>query len=213
MHRSSLLLLLVLPCLSVRAAELYRLDSANTRVSLDVLMFGFAHITARFDEISGELAPGLSVKPGAAAAAATAGRVDVTIRTASLKCDNTRWNARLLSSTWFDAERYPEIVYRSDRIDFDAYGRPVVSGHLTLHGQTRDLVLSVNRWVCPEGARPTDTCSFDAHGRLRRSDYDLPHGLFEGGDEVEISIEGVNAGPLTTRRDAAQRSLGWQVRR
>jgi polyisoprenoid-binding protein YceI len=188
MHRPLLLTLLVLPCLPLRAAELYRLDSGNTHVSLDVRVFGLPWISARFEELSGELVPGRLAPPGSTLDAP--GRIDVTIRTASLKCDSSRWNARLLSPAWFDADRYPQIVYRSDRIDLDADGRAVINGRLTLHGQTRNLVLLVNRWICSSRPDAADTCSFDAHGRLRRSEYGLPHGLFEGGDEVEISIEG-----------------------
>jgi len=193
-----LLILMVLPAVSARAAELYRLDSGNTHVSLGVRLFGLPWISARFEELSGELVPGPSGKPGNATAD-PAGRVEVTIRTASLKCESTRWNARLLSPAWFDAERYPEIVYLSDRIDIGVDGRAVVSGHLTLHGHTHYLALLVNRWGCPDGALPKDTCSFEAHGRLRRSDYDLPHGLLDGGDEVELTIAGDNAVPQTQR--------------
>jgi len=193
MHRPlslMLLSLLALPCLPLCAAESYRLDSGNTRVSLGVRVFGVPWISARFEELSGELVPGRRGAPGSTAD--TPGRIDVTIRTASLKCDSSRWNARLLSPAWFDADRYPQIIYRSDRIDLDADGRAVVTGQLTLHGQTRALVLLVNRWVCSNPPQADDGCSFDAHGLLRRSEYGLPHGLLEGGDEVEISIEGAS---------------------
>jgi len=192
--------MVLLLCGSVQAADLYRLDSANTRVWLDVRIFGVPWVTARFENLSGELAPGRRGVSGEDRSAE--GRVDVTIQTASLKCDSSRWNARLLSPSWFDADRYPQIVYRSDRIEFDAAGGAIVSGRLTLHGQTRSLTLLVNRWACTNRPGSADRCSFDAYGRLRRSDYGLPHGLFEGGDDVEISIEGVDAAPLTLQSGA-----------
>lgn len=206
MYRSLLLILLVFPGVPAKPADLYRLDSGNTQVALGIRIFGLPWISARFEDISGELAPVPSVpsvRPDDASPAPR-GRVDVTIRTASLRCESARWNARLLSPAWFDAERFPQIIYRSDYIDIDADGHAKVSGHLTLHGRTRELVLLVNRWNCPAGAGAADTCSFAAHASLRRSDYDLPHGLFEGGDEVEISIEGVNASPQ------GQRTVGPQ---
>lgn len=192
--RPSLVAAVLLISMPAGAAELYRLDSDNTRVSLDVRLFGVPWVSARFENISGELVPGSGAVPGPKAADA-AGRVDVTIRTASLKCDSVRWNARLLSAAWFDAARFPEIVYRSEHIAFEGDGRAVVSGSLTLHGQTRSLTLDVNHWRCASRPGPADSCSFEAHGRLRRSDYDLPHGLLEGGDEVEIAIQGIDARP------------------
>ena len=184
--------------MSAGAAELYRLDSDNTHVSLDVRLFGVPWVSARFEDISGELVPGPQAVPARNTADA-AGRVEVTIRTASLKCDSARWNARLLSSVWFDAERFPEIVYRSEHIAFEGDGRAVVSGKLTLHGRTRSLTLNVNDWRCSSRPGPADSCSFEAHGRLRRSDYDLPHGILEGGDEVEIAIQGTDARPQGLR--------------
>src|ERR1039457_1544379 len=44
----------------------------------------------------------------------SASRVDVTVLTASLACENPRWNARLLSEEWFDAQRYPQMTYHND---------------------------------------------------------------------------------------------------
>lgn len=178
-------------------AESYRLDSANTHVTLNVRLFGVPWVSARFDELNGELLPEL--RASGAGNGSVRGHVDVTIRTASLKCDSSRWNARLLSSAWFDAARFPQIVYRSKAIEFDTVGVAVVRGQLSLHGQTHDLALVVDRWRCPPNPSARETCSFDAHGRLRRSDYDLPHGLFEGGDEVEIDIEGINVSPQPVR--------------
>jgi polyisoprenoid-binding protein YceI len=184
-------LVLLFAAWPVSGAESYRLDSANTHVSLNVRLFGVPWVSARFDELNGELVPGR--RAGSAGDDAAQGRVDVTIRAASLKCESPRWNARLLSPAWFDVEQFPQIVYRSKAIEFDAAGVAVVRGQLSLHGQTHDFALAVNRWSCPSGPGARDTCSFDARGLLRRSDYDLPHGLFEGGDEGEINIEGISA--------------------
>lgn len=196
--RSSIAVAGLLLSIPAGAAELYRLDSDNTHVSLDVRLFGVPWVSAHFEDISGELTPGPRAIPAPNSAQASA-RVDVTIRTASLKCDSARWTARLLSSAWFDSERYPQIVYRSERVAFAGDGRAVVSGTLTLHGQTRRLTLNVNHWRCSYRPGPADSCSFEAHGLLRRSDYDLPHGILEGGDEVEIVIQGIDARPQSPR--------------
>ena len=138
-------------------------------------------MSARFNDLSGELVPERRPQPS---------RVDVTISTASLTCESPHWNARLLSPVWFDAQQYPQIVYHSERIRFDGEGGGTVSGRLTLHGQTHALDLTVSRWDCANQPGAADTCSFDAEGRIRRSDFGLPHGILEGGDEVIIAIRG-----------------------
>jgi len=165
----------------VPAADLYRLTSDNTRISFAVRTLGLTWVSARFNELSGELVPARRAQPS---------RVDVTIRTASLTCASPRWNARLLSPVWFDAQQYPQIAYHSERIRFDGEGGGTVTGRLTLHGQTHAFEMTVNRWDCANRPGTGDTCSFDAEGRIRRSDFGLPHGILEGGDEVLIDIRG-----------------------
>jgi polyisoprenoid-binding protein YceI len=176
--------------LRTQAAELYRLDSANTQVSFDVRLFGLPWVSAHFGDLTGEFVP--DREP-------SAGRVDVTVRTASLACENPRWNARLLSAEWFDARRYPQISYHSERIEFDQAGGAVVNGRLTVHGITQSVVLTVSQWTCSHRTDSADTCSFDARARIRRSEYGLPHGFWEGGDEVDILIRGTGANALPAR--------------
>jgi polyisoprenoid-binding protein YceI len=177
----SLLSLLSLGLTPAPAADLYRLTSDNTRITLAVRTLGFTWLSARFNDLSGELVPEGRARPS---------RVDVTISTASLICESPQWNARLISPVWFDAQQYPQIVYHSERIRFDGEGGGTVSGRLTLHGQTHAFELKVNRWDCANQPGAVDTCSFDAEGRIRRSDFGLPHGILEGGDEVVIDIRG-----------------------
>jgi polyisoprenoid-binding protein YceI len=97
-----------------------------------------------------------------------------------------------LSTEWFDAPRYPEITYHSEHIQYDGHGAAIVSGQLTLHGVTRSVDLTVSQWGCSNGVGTDDTCSFDAHTRIKRSDYGLPHHFWDG-DEVDINIHGVHA--------------------
>ena len=81
-------LLVPLIVLRTQAAELYRLDAGNTKVSLDVRLFGLPWLSVHFGDVSGEFVP--DRQPSAS-------RMDVTVLTASLACENPQWNARLLS--------------------------------------------------------------------------------------------------------------------
>jgi len=179
--RSAVWLLLPLVVLQAQAAELYRLDSANTRVSFGVRVLGVSWFSAQFAILSGEF-----VRDRRAAAS----HLEVTVRTDSLACDNPWWKARLLSPVWFDAKRYPLISLHADKVRFDDDGGATLEGQLSLHGHTRSVVLIVSRWICTDRSLTGESCSFDAHTRIKRSDYGLPHGFWEGGDEVDIAIRG-----------------------
>lgn len=160
-----------------QAAEQHTLDSTNTQVSFVVQHLGFQFASAHFADISGELV----LDRGGAHS-----RVDVSVGIASLQCNDARWNERLRSADWLDAARYPRMIYHSSHIEVDEQ-HAIASGDLTLHGVTRPVVLTVTFLNCPAGGE----CQFSAHGRIRRSEFGLPHGLWTGGDQVEIAISGI----------------------
>lgn len=175
--------------LQVTAAERYQLDSSNTQVSFVVQHLGIQWITARFSDISGEFV----IDP-----TGSSSRVDVSVGIASLDTSEPRWNERLRSHEWLDVERYPRMTYHSSSIERTDQ-RAVANGELTLHGVTRPIVLDVTLLKCAASGG----CQFAAHGRIRRSEYGLPHGFWTGGDQVQIHISGAlgaaAAGSLTLR--------------
>ncbi len=158
------------------SAETYRLDSANTQVSFTVQYLGIQWVSAQFGDINGEF---MLDSTG------NTSHVDVTVGIASLECSEPRWNERLRSPEWLDVQRFPHMIFHSSSIRLgERHG--VANGELTLHGMTRPIVLNVNLQDCsPEGA-----CRFSARGRIKRSDYGLPHGFWSGGDQVDITIGG-----------------------
>jgi polyisoprenoid-binding protein YceI len=171
--------LIVLTALRVEAAETYRLDSSNTQVSFSVHHLGIQWVTARFSDISGQFVIDQ---------AASASRVDVTVGMASLESGEPRWNERLRSADWLDVQRYPQMTYHSSSIELGEQ-RAVANGELTLHGITRPIVLNVILLKCSAAG----DCQFAAHGRIKRSEYGLPHGFWSGGDQVDIAISGALA--------------------
>ena len=173
---SQRLLLFGLLALPVQATQHYRLDSGNTDVSFAVHFLGIHWVSARFSDVSGEFI---------ADSSGTANRVDVSVGIASLNCSEPRWNERLRSPEWLDVDRYPRMTYHSVHIDLSDH-RGTANGELTLHGVTRPIVLDVTLLKC----RTPESCEFAAHGRIKRSDYGLPHGFWTGGDQVDINIKG-----------------------
>jgi polyisoprenoid-binding protein YceI len=189
--RSACWLLLALSLLRVQAAEVYRLDTVNTRISFNIQRYGVLWVSARFPDFSGAF---VLDRRGPAS------QVDVSVQMASVECNDPRWNGRLRSPDWLDVQRYPQMSFHSNHVEFDADGGAVANGELTLHGVTRSVGLQISGLNCSQAAGPAEHCSFVARARIKRSDYGFAHGFWIGGDLVDIVISGVGiraAAPLS----------------
>jgi polyisoprenoid-binding protein YceI len=168
--------------LCTQAAAAHHLDGGNTRITFEVERLGHGWFSAAFPELSGDFV---------AAPEGGGGRLSVSVRMASLESRSAYWNERLRSPQWLDTARFPEMTFRSTGIELEGTRRAEVRGELTLHGITRPLTLSITDIDCPEvQAAPSDHCRFLGRGILRRSDFDLPHAFWQGGDTVTIIVRG-----------------------
>jgi polyisoprenoid-binding protein YceI len=190
--RSASWLLLSLSLLRAQAADMYGLDPVNTRISFNIRYFGTPWVSARFPDFGGQF---VLDRHGAMS------RVDVSIQMASVDCHDSYWNDRLRSPDWLDVQRYPQMSFHSEHVEFQGSDRAVASGELNLHGITRRVELEISQLSCPAANAAGDTCSFIAHARVKRSDYGFAHGLWIGGNQVDIAISGVGL-----RRDAPPRN-------
>ena len=181
-YLSAVAIALSLTLVSASGADVYDLDSGQTRVGFDIERFGMRWVTAHFRQFEGDF---VFDRTGSAS------RVDVTVQTESIDCGDSRWNPNLRSAQWLDVQQFPRMIFRSRQIQFDGEDRAEATGELTLHGVTRPVTLDVSQLQCsgPEGTHRV--CRFVAQAHVKRSDYGLPHGFWIGGDQVDITITGV----------------------
>lgn len=182
MPRTRRLTLLLLALLAAPAwAATYRLDPGHTvpQFSLDHLWFFTER--GRFTRVEGSL----EYDAGQAS-----GRLEVVIDARSLDTDNEARDAILKGPDWFDVERYPSIVFRSQRFLFEQGRLAAIEGSLTMLGVAQPMRLEIARIQC--GSTPASakqTCSADARGTLRRSRFGMHSGLPFIGDEVRLRIQ------------------------
>jgi polyisoprenoid-binding protein YceI len=191
-------LVLCLSLMRTQAAEEYRPDAVNTRISFNIQHFGVLWVSALFPEFSGDF---VLDRRGSASP------VDVSVQMASVDCNDSRWNSRLRSADWLDVQRYPQMSFHSNHVIFDGNNRAVASGELTLHGVTRAVGLESNQLSCSDASGSGGTCSFVAHARIKRSDYGFAHGFWIGGDQVDIAISGVGVRGGPVPRSAADSAI------
>jgi len=109
-------------------------DTNHSRVGFSVRHF-FTPVEGQFDDYDIDL----SFDPEAP----ENGHVRVTIDAASVDTGNDRRDADLRGSSFFEAERFPELSFESERIERVSDTEFVVHGNLTIRDVTRPIELEV----------------------------------------------------------------------
>jgi polyisoprenoid-binding protein YceI len=173
---------LSLLALCAQAADTYRIQCEQTRVSFSVRRYGVKWIDARFRQLEGRFVVDREGRGSL---------IDVSVHTDSLEGVDWGWDRRLRSKDWLDTQRYPRMSFHSTHIEYQPGGGAVAIGQLSLHGVSRPIRLDIARLECNGQPEAQQVCSFSASANIRRSDFGLPHGFWVAGDAVEISISGL----------------------
>jgi len=207
MKRMSLFcaLLAATTCVAAQApgpvpAGAYTLDKAHASLIFRVNHIGFSNYTRRFKRFDAKL----QFDPANMARSSVTVSVDAT----SLETDypspkELDFNALLQNAEWLDTAKFPQMTFRSSKVEVTAPSTLKISGDLTLRGVTRPMVLDATYNGGYEGhpMDPHARIGFSAHGTLKRSDFGMTVGIpapgttMGVGDEVEVIIEAEFNGP------------------
>jgi polyisoprenoid-binding protein YceI len=123
--------------------------------------------------------------------AAKTGTVEITIDTSSIDFGLDKMNEHAKSAEFFDVEKYPTAVYKSDSVKFDGDKPVEVDGQLTLHGVTKPVVLKINSFKCIiHPMMKVQACGADASAEFSRSDFGIDHAVdMTGSGLVKLQIQ------------------------
>ena len=160
----------------------WKLDPAHAALIFRINHLGYSDIIGRFETFDVSLS-GDASDPAAARAEAV---IDMT----SLDMANDDFAAELMGPKFFDAERYPQAVFRTLAVRPGQDNAAEVDGELTLHGVTRPVTLHMTfNGTAYDRIRGADVAGFSATAVIDRSDFGIS--AFSGlvTDEVRIEIE------------------------
>jgi polyisoprenoid-binding protein YceI len=169
-------------------AATYQIDPAHSRASFAVRHMMVATVRGEFGKLAGtvvldEAHPERS-------------RIEATIDASSVNTHNEMRDNHLRSTDFFDVAKFPQLTFRSTAIRVLGPESYAVTGDLTLHGVTRQVVLDVESsavelkdpyGTTKRGATATTT--------INRKDFDLGwnQALEAGGvlvgDSVRVTID------------------------
>ncbi|MGH9449761.1 MAG: YceI family protein [Terriglobia bacterium] len=130
-------------------------------------------------------------------------RVEVRIDAGSLWTGEPDRDAHLRSADFLDVEHFPEISFKSNKMEVVGDHDYIFTGQLTIRGTTREISMKVRylgQWTTPwweDGVDkgPKTRAGFLAETTINRHDFGvswnsaLDNGGFVVGNEIEITID------------------------
>lgn len=168
-------------------STIYNIDPSHSTASFSVKHMMISKVHGSFDKISGKMTYD-AANPGKSS-------IDITIEAASVNTREAQRDAHLRSADFFDVEKYPNLTFKSTRIDGGA-GDLKLIGDLTIHGVTKQVTLDVEG-PSEEVKDPWGNIKIAASAttKIKRKDFGLTWntaleaGGFLVGDDIAITVD------------------------
>ena len=174
--------LLVALTLSAAAQETWQLDPQHSSAQFSVRHLGVSTVRGAFTKVSGSVQYD-SANPGKASiqAAIDAASVDTRVEMR----DND-----LRSPNFLDVKKFPIIAFQSKRIEAAGAGKLKITGDLTIHGVTKEVVLDVDGPTAPmKDPWGNQRMGASATTKINRLDFGVAGAPNVVGDEINLTLD------------------------
>lgn len=159
----------------------YQIDPARSEVSAKVGFFGIASKTARFPQMTGQIA--------LAPERLDTIDLDVEIDARRLTAGDSVTLARLKGKDFFHVERYPTVRFSGQWMQMTGPVTATVAGAVTARGVTRPATLAVTFRDPPARATGRDPVELSARTVIDRRDFGMTAYSAIVGKKVTITIK------------------------
>ena len=173
--------LLVAASTPALAAQKYDIDHNHTYVTFSYNHFGFSNPVLHLEKIDGDFQLDT--------ADLTKSSISVTLPLDGLHSGVAKLDDDLKAPGFFDAAQFPDIRFKSTKVEKSGANGLKISGDLTVHGVTRPVVLdaTVNK-IGDNPMMKVPSAGFDADVTLKRSDFGVGKFVPNVSDEVKVHI-------------------------
>lgn len=163
------------------APETYAIEPGHTYPSFEADHMGISVLRGKFKKTSGTVVLDRAAKTGS---------LDIVIDADSLDFGHDKLNAHAKNPDMLDVAKFPTATYKSKSITFKGDVPASVEGELTLHGVTKPVTLTINKFKCIEHPMlKKEVCGADASAEFKRSDFGINYGLPRFAPEVKLAIQ------------------------
>ncbi len=169
------------------ASATWNIDPTHSGIHFSVRHLVVSKVRGSFRQFSGTVS--LDTENLAASS------VSAVIETASIDTGVEQRDTHLRSADFFDAERFPTLTFQSTRVEPTSSNGFRITGELSLHGVTRQVVLEAEQLGIGKDPWGNTKAAFEAKTSIDRRDFGLTwnQALETGGllvgEKIEISLE------------------------
>lgn len=163
------------------AVEKYEIDPNHTQVRFTWNHFGFSNPGAMLENIRGAIMLDT--------ADLTKSSVSVTMPLSGIDTGVDKLDEHLKAADFLDAAKYPDITFKSTKVEKTGTDKLAVTGDLDVHGVSRPVTLQVrinkigeNKMIASKSA------GFDAEVVLKRSDFGVDKYVPSVSDAIHVHI-------------------------
>lgn len=167
--------------LACAAADTYQIEPNHTYPSFEADHMGISVWRGKFTKTSGTVVLDRAAKTGS---------VDITIDMNSVDFGHQKMNEHAKKPDIFDVAQFPTATFKGNKMRFNGNTPVAVDGDFTLHGVTKPLTLTINKFKCIDHPMlKREVCGADASATFQRSDYGVTFGLPRFSPEVKLAIQ------------------------
>jgi polyisoprenoid-binding protein YceI len=172
--------------LSTVSADDFVLDDQHTSIVFATNHFGLSNTYGMFGKYAGKFVVDME-NPEAA-------EFQVVIDAASLDTKSEKRDEHLRGPDFFDVKQFPKIVFKSTSVARGKDEKSLrVTGDLTLHGETKEVVMTLTKTGEGKGPYGDERIGFSGRIVVKRSEFGMTTMVPQIGDDVNvlISMEGI----------------------
>ena len=167
--------------LSLAKPVAYQIDPTHTATVFSWNHFGFSTPSANFSDIQGTINVD-NAKPANSS-------VNVTIPLSSLNTNVKALDEHLKTADFFDAAKYPNIIFKSTKVQALGKNKYKITGNLTVKDVTKPVILDAV--LNKQGVHPmtkAESIGFNATTSFDRSAFGVGAYVPNVGDKITVNI-------------------------
>ena len=162
--------------------ETWNIDPAHSATQFSVRHMGISTVRGQFQKVTG------TVQYDAKDVSKIS--LEATIDTASVDTRVEMRDNDLRGPNFFDVQKYPTIAFKSKKTESAGEGKLKITGDLTIHGVTKEVVLDVEGPTAPvKDPKGNMHVGASAATKINRKDFGVNGAPTMVGDDVSIILD------------------------